>query len=70
VKVYVQLLNEGTSVSRPTTALPLGNGLYKLLPVENYDPDDEDWEFKPGQTVRLAERKKPDGVYLLAVSEK
>ena len=32
VKIYVRLLDEGTEVSRPTDAVDIGNGLYRLLP--------------------------------------
>jgi hypothetical protein len=43
-------MTEGTEVSRPTDVIDLGNGLFKILAPENYDPDDEAWEFPP---VRL-----------------
>lgn len=52
VEIYVQLLEEGTPTARPTQAVPLGNGLYKILPTPNYDPEDEIWEFPPGSIVR------------------
>lgn len=51
--IYVQLLDEGTPTARPTQAIDLGNGFYKLLPTPNYDPEDEKWEFLPGSTVRI-----------------
>jgi hypothetical protein len=53
VEICVDLLEEGTPCSRPTHALVLENGLLKLLPTENYDPDDEHWEFSPGSAVRV-----------------
>ncbi len=52
VMVYVPLLDEGTPTVRGTQAIPLENGLYKLLPTHNYDPEDETWEFLPGSVVR------------------
>jgi len=52
VEIYVQLLEEGTPTARPTQAIPLGNGRYKILPTPNYDPEDEIWEFLPGEIVR------------------
>ncbi len=56
VEVFVPLLDEGTPTLRGTQALPLGEGLYKvLLPVSNYDPEDEVWEFPPGSIVRCVE---------------
>lgn len=52
IEMQVKLLNEGTNVSRPTLALDIGEGLFKLLPTPDYDPEDEAWEFVPGTTVR------------------
>lgn len=54
VEVYVNLLEEGSPVARPTQAIDLGNGTYKLLPTPHYDPEDEIWEFLPGTVVRCA----------------
>jgi hypothetical protein len=67
VKLFVRLLNEGTEVSRPTEALHLGNGLFKILATENYDPDDEVWEFPPDTVVRCEILHGDSGEYLLAV---
>ena len=50
--LYVRLLNEGVEVFRPTQAVPVGDGIYKLLPTPDYDPTDEEWEFTPGSTVK------------------
>jgi hypothetical protein len=69
VQIYVRLLDEGTACSRPTQALVLGNGLFKLLPTEIYDPEDEHWEFLPGATVRAAKVRDAGRSYLLAVSQ-
>ena len=52
VIIYVPLLDEGTPTCRGTQAIDLGNGLYKLLPTDNYDSDDETWEYLPGSIVR------------------
>ena len=67
LRLFVRLLNEGTDVSRPTTAVDLGGGRAKLLATADYDPEDETWEFPPGSTVGYQERKNPSGEYLLAV---
>ena len=67
IQVHVQLLDEGTFVSRPTTAKPLGAGFYQLLASDNYDPEDENWEYKPGETVKVVRRQTPEGSYLLVV---
>lgn len=49
--IHIQLLNEGTPTARPVKALALPNGFYQILP-DDYDPDDEEWEFVPGDIVR------------------
>jgi hypothetical protein len=51
VAIYVRLLDEGTDCSPPTRALLLGEGLFKLLPTENYNPDDETIELVGRLTV-------------------
>lgn len=53
VDVFVELLDEGTETWRGTKALDMGDGLYKLLPTSNYDPEDEIWAFLPGDIVAL-----------------
>jgi len=69
IRIFVCLLNEGTEVSRPTDALDLGDGLYKLLPTTNYDPTDEIWEFPPGSVVRCEPRRGVSGEYLVSVRQ-
>jgi hypothetical protein len=55
--VYVRLLGEGTIVFRPTKATPIAQDTARLLtPDGGYDPEDEDWEFKPGSVVRVERR--------------
>ena len=49
--VYIPLLNEGTSVVRPTQGVKLGENLYRVLPTKDYDPNNEEWEFPPGTVV-------------------
>jgi hypothetical protein len=66
--IYVRLLHEGTEASRPTQAVEIGNGLFKILATPDYDPDDEDWEFLPGSVVRCESRQDPQGQYSLAVT--
>ena len=48
VKIFVYLLGEGTDVWRPTDAVSIGDGLFKILPTPGYDTEDEVWEFPPG----------------------
>jgi hypothetical protein len=53
IEVYVTLFDEGTDTIRPTKAIHLGDGLYKLLATPWYDPEDETWEFLPESIVRI-----------------
>lgn len=55
-RVYVRLLGEGTVVFRPTRATPIGPDAVRLLMPDGYDPEDENWEFKPGSVVRVERR--------------
>ncbi len=69
VEIYVRLLEEGgTEVFRPTKAIHIQDNTYRILPTENYDPDDEIWEFLPGVVVqgKVASSVK-GGTFLMAV---
>ncbi len=69
IKMYVQLLDEGDITARPTQAIPIGNGTFRLLPTKNYDPEDEVWEFLPGSIVRALNTTDDKGrSILLAVA--
>lgn len=58
VKISIPLLDEGTPMSRPTQAISLGEGKYRVLPMPNHEEltggeePDETWEFEPGSIVR------------------
>jgi len=54
--IYVRLQGEGTSVYKPAQCLVQRAGVALLLTPSDYDPDDEDWEFKPGTMVRFESR--------------
>ncbi len=54
-QIYVYLLNEGTDVWRPVQARSLGNHLFRIT-SENDDPEDEEWQFLTGDTVRCEVR--------------
>ena len=69
VEIYVRLLDEGTECSRPTRALELGNGLFKVLPTSNYDADDEVWEFPPDSIVRCEVRSSEGKEHLFAIAQ-
>jgi hypothetical protein len=67
--IYIPLVDEGTTVSRPTLAVPLGNDLYRVLATPDYDPADEHWKFPPGSVVRCISRSE-DGTPILIAHEK
>ncbi|MCP5362258.1 MAG: hypothetical protein H6908_06480 [Hyphomicrobiales bacterium] len=64
ITIYVELLDEGTPTLRPTQAVSEGGGLYTILAIPNYDPEDEAWEFLPGETVRLEEQRISSGEWV------
>ena len=69
ITIYIYLLDEGTDTWRPTQAIDLGNGRYKVLPTGNYDLEDEVWEFLPGTIVRCEPRAFRDGEFPVAVEQ-
>ena len=65
--IYVQLLDEGTKVSRPVYARQLSANEYLLLGIKLSDgvgivPETETWEFQPRDRVHC-ERLK-DGAFV------
>ena len=50
--IYIHLLDEGTTVWLPTEGEIVDEMIFKVLPTENYDPENEHWEFPPGTIVR------------------
>ena len=57
--VFVRLVGESVDVWRPVVAASLGGGVYRLDPAPV--PDDEAWEFQPGDTVHVAIREGENG---------
>lgn len=66
--IYIRLLDEGTEVFRPAPAELLDEGILKVLPTPDYDPEDERWEFLPGTVVRGVRRTLEGEDVLVAVS--
>jgi hypothetical protein len=66
-EIYIPLLNEGVNVWRPTQAEALPDGSYRVLPVPDYDPNDEMWQFPPGSQVICEPRRLSNGSVLAAV---
>ena len=69
VTLYVRLLDEGTDVARPCQAWTLSGASYILVSPTDFDPEVENWEFKPGTFVTAERRTGRTGEYLLATSE-
>lgn len=67
--IYVELLDEGTDVARPTTGRHVKNDVYELLASPNYDPEIETWEFIPGTKVHVVEEMRENQVILIARRE-
>lgn len=65
-QIYIQLLDEGTRVFRPTNALILEGGRFRVLPTPNYNPNNENWEFPPGTVVICETVTKQGKTFLYA----
>lgn len=48
--IYVKLMGEGTNAWRPVEAISNVDGTYTIASIETV-PEDEIWEFLPGQKV-------------------
>jgi hypothetical protein len=68
--LHIRLINEGTEVARPTQALALTDGTFRLLPTSDYDPENEIWEFPPGSIVGAEVQHWSSGEILVAVPPK
>lgn len=64
--IYINLIDEGTKVARPTEGITFGNSIYKVLPTPDYDPENEHWEFPPGSIVRCVIENWSEGDILIA----
>jgi hypothetical protein len=57
-KIYMPLLNEGTTVWRSVDAERLGQDTFRVVgPM----PDDEEWAFAPDSVVTVAPQLFADG---------
>lgn len=66
VDIYVNLLGEGMPMLRSVKAESLGRDYYHIIDTM---PNNERWEFKPGQVVRCQKRSLSSGKALVAVEE-
>lgn len=67
--IYIKLLDENINVWRPTEGVLIGDSIFEILPTENYNPEDEHWEFLPGNTVRCV-KEFHNGRKILVAIEK
>jgi hypothetical protein len=69
VIVYVDLPEEGSPTFLQTPAEVLGNGHYKLLTPQKYNPDDVVMQFLPGAIVRCEVKNNGGEEILVAVAQ-
>jgi hypothetical protein len=67
--IYVQLLGEGVLTFRPVTASQVAPNIYVIEGYEAYDPEDEEWEFLPGDRVVVENKFFGGELILVAVSQ-
>ncbi|MEW6619278.1 MAG: hypothetical protein AB1422_08075 [bacterium] len=65
-EIYIPLLNEGVDVFRPTLGIEIEKNIFKVLPIEKYDPEDERWKFLPGSIVRCKKEIREGKEILIA----
>lgn len=70
VTIYIQLLNEGLVAARPVEAERIGSAAYEILLPSDYNPENEEWEFLPGDVVRCNHVNWGEGKNLLLAVEK
>ena len=63
--VYVSLLDEGVDVWRPVSAEHIRDDVYRIV-GESPDPEDEQWQFLPGQHVRCRLQQLSEAECLVA----
>ncbi len=63
--VYISLVDEGVDVWRPVVAEHIRDDVYRIV-GEPTDPEDEKWEFLPGQHVRCRLQQLSEGEFFVA----
>lgn len=66
VEIYVHLTGESLNLMRSVQAEPLGRDYYRITDTM---PDNEVWQFVPGQVVRCKKQNLSTGKALVAVEE-
>ena len=60
-ETHIALLDEGVDVWRPESAWEIGDHTYIVLRPDDYDANLETWQFPPGSTVVVENRKTCEG---------
>jgi membrane protein len=60
VTIYIQVLGETNRVYRPAQGERLSATIFRVLPVDRYGSQDEQWEFPPGSVVRCEKQPGED----------
>jgi hypothetical protein len=68
MKIYVDLLDEGTDVRYPVEVVALSDDVYRLVGV-NPDPEGLHWAFNTGATVRCKSATSSEGETILVAFE-
>jgi hypothetical protein len=63
MKIYVELLNEGTDCWRPVEANDLGRGRFQIVQAA---PEGEEWAFLSGDIVECRQQEFRNGAGLVA----
>lgn len=66
--IYVKLINEPVEVWRPVDAIRINENSYQLT-LEQDVPEDEEWEFSPGETIEVFIREF-DGIPRIVAGHK
>lgn len=67
--IYVLITNKAFDVLRPMWADKVEDGVYKIKTFANYNPTEEELQFKPGDLVLCNRQKKSEGQILVAISK-
>ena len=68
MKIYIELLGEGTPVWRPVEAVHIQDDLYRITQA-NAQPEDERWSFERNSVVRCKFNKTQDRDLILVAQE-
>ena len=69
MKIYIELLDEGTRVWRPVEAVHIQDDLYQIIQA-NTQPDDERWPFEADSVVRCKAKRTQEGDLMLVAYER